>query len=91
MFKKITVILLSLSIFSLIACESPGPRYRNVGQFSEGLAPVQNANGKWGYINEKQYWVIPSRFDEAKEFKDGKAAVKQNGKWGFINKQGKWL
>lgn len=85
---QITISALALALLS--ACASPGPQYRNVGKYSEGLAPVQAKSGKWGFINQQQQWVIQPRFDEAKEFQDGKAAAKQGGKWGFINKQGNW-
>lgn len=80
----------SLFIAFLGACTAPGPQYRNVGKFSEGLAPVQVHSGKWGYINQRQEWVITARFDEAKEFQDGKATARLGSKWGFINKQGAW-
>ncbi|WP_083758072.1 WG repeat-containing protein [Polaromonas naphthalenivorans] len=33
----------------------------------------------------------PTRFEDARAFQAGKAAVKHNGKWGFINKRGDWL
>ena len=51
---------------------------------------MQAQSGKWGFVNQRQQWVIAPRFDETREFQDGKAAAKQNGKWGFINKQGAW-
>lgn len=83
-------IVAAFSLVLLSACAS-GPQYRNVGKFNEGLAPVQQASsGKWGFINQRQQWVIQPRFEEAREFQDGRAAAKQRGKWGFINKQGKW-
>lgn len=82
---------LCILLLPLTACQSTGPKYRNVRSFSEGLAPVQAQSGRWGFINERQEWVIQPRFDEAKEFQDGKAAVRQNAKWGFINKRGEWL
>lgn len=91
MFKKFITTLLSVSLLFVGACGSPGPKYRNVRSYSEGLAPVQTQSGKWGFINERQDWVIQPRFDDAKEFQGGKAAVRQNGKWGFINKRGEWL
>lgn len=75
----------------LTGCESAGPRYKEVRSYSEGLAPVKANNDRWGYINANQQWVIQPRFDEAREFKDGKAAVRMNKRWGFINKQGDWL
>ena len=80
----------ALAVVLLGACASPGPQYRNVGKFNEGLAPVQTQSGKWGFINQRQQWVIQPRFDEAKEFQDGRAAARQGGKWGFINRQGQW-
>jgi hypothetical protein len=65
------------------------PRRHLVGDAT--LAPVQSPNGRWGYINEQQHWVIQPRFEDAQEFKGGRAAARQNGKWGFINKRGEWL
>ncbi|MDZ7937400.1 MAG: WG repeat-containing protein [Rhodoferax sp.] len=85
---RITISALAIALLG--ACAAPGPQYRNVGKYSEGLAPVQAQSGKWGFINQQQQWGIQPRFDEAKEFQDGKAAAKQGGKWGFINKQGNW-
>jgi hypothetical protein len=55
------------------------------------VAPVQSSNGRWGYVDEQQRWIIQPRFEDAQEFKGGRAAVRQNGKWGFINKRGEWL
>lgn len=91
MLKTLFTALLSLSLLALTACESTGPKYRNVRSFSEGLAPVQAPSGKWGFINEHQQWVIQPRFEDAREFQGSKAAVRQNGRWGFINKRGDWL
>lgn len=91
MSNRLLAAFIALSLTALTACESAGPRYRNVRSFSEGMAPVQAANGRWGYINEHQHWIIQPRFEDAKEFQGGRAAVRQNGKWGFINKRGEWL
>lgn len=91
MLKAIIVTLLSVFLLSLGACGSQGPRYQNVRSYSEGLAPVQAQSGRWGFVNEHQQWVIPPRFEDAREFQGGRAAVRQNGKWGFINKRGEWL
>lgn len=91
MAHRLLIILLALSIVTITACESVGPRYRNVRSYSEGLAPVQTVNGHWGYVDAQQHWIIQPRFEDAKEFQSGRAAVRQNGKWGFINKRGEWL
>ena len=90
MSRDLGAALAAISLSLLAACSAPGPKYRQVGQFSEGLAPVQSASGQWGYINLRQQWVITPRFEEAREFQGGRAAAKQSGKWGFINKQGQW-
>jgi hypothetical protein len=92
MLRKAVIAVLSISMLTLSGCgTSSGPKYQNVQSYSEGLAAVQQSSGKWGFINERQEWVIPAKFEDAKEFKNGKAAVKLNGKWGFINKRGDWL
>ncbi|WP_426166328.1 WG repeat-containing protein [Polaromonas sp. DSP2-3-2b2] len=91
LFKPVAIAVLTVALFGLTACGSTGPKYRNVRSFSEGLAPVQAQTGRWGFINERQEWVIAPRFEDAKEFQGGKAAVRQNSKWGFINKRGEWL
>lgn len=91
MLKPLAIVALTASLLLLGACGSPGPKYRNVGTYSEGLAPVQMNAGQWGFINERQEWVIQPRFEDARAFQAGKAAVKKNGKWGFINKRGEWL
>jgi hypothetical protein len=61
--------------------------------FSEGMARVK-VNGKWGYIDKVGKIVITPIYDDAKEFKDGLAAVakvdekKKEKLWGFIDKSG---
>lgn len=91
MHQTFRTIIATLVLAFLGACASgPYHQYRNVGKFNEGLAPVQASSGKWGFINLHHQWVIPPRFDDAHEFQNNQAAVKQNGKWGFINRQGQW-
>jgi len=91
MLKAAAIAVMTVSLMGLAGCESPpGPRFQDVGSYSEGLAAVKSVNGKWGFINRNQVLVIPPKFDEVKEFKDGRAAAKVNGRWGFINKQGQW-
>ncbi len=91
MFKPFIAAALSASLLLLSGCSAPGPKFRNVSSYSEGLAAVQHPGGKWGFVNERQEWVIQPRFEEVKSFQAERAAVKQNGKWGFINKRGNWL
>lgn len=91
MFKPTIISLFAAALLTLGGCGSPpGPKYKNVSSYSEGMAAVQAGSGKWGFVNERQQWVIEPRFDEVKAFQTGRAAVKQNGRWGFINKRGEW-
>jgi len=55
------------------------------------LKPIQNQNGKWGYVNESGRCMIPPVFDEAYNFCDNLARVKTCGKYGYINKNGKYV
>ena len=67
--------------------------------FSEGLAViakrVPNTYGKWGFIDETGNVVIEARFDNAKPFSEGLAAViiRENSgdKIGYIDKIGRMV
>lgn len=63
-----------------------GDRYEVGPSFSEGLAAVQDENGKWGYIDQTGKVVIPFQYTLAWNFSEGLAGVYLNGKWGFIDK-----
>lgn len=57
--------------------------------FSEGLAAVQNQNGKYGFINEKGQLVIPYKWQDANSFSEGLAPVTDaNNLLGFIDTNG---
>ena len=47
--------------------------------------------GKWGYIDKKAAYVINPQFEDAAEFNEGVAVVKNNGKWGLIDEKGAYL
>ena len=57
--------------------------------FSEGLMPMRNSDGKYGFVNKKFKYVIPPTYDLAFEFEDGRAQVWLNDKWGFVDLSGK--
>ena len=50
-----------------------------VSYFQKGLIPVQNSQGKWGFINKKGQTAIPFQYDSIKEFGEGFAYVSLNG------------
>jgi hypothetical protein len=66
--------------------------YDYVGDFSEGLAVVRTGD-KYGYISNTGYKVVPLIYDDAKDFKEGRANVYikkvfSKKEWGYINKAG---
>ncbi len=62
--------------------------YEKIDAFSEGLARVQNKEGKYGYVDKKGKLSIPCQFDDAEPFSDGLAAVTVRGECGYIDKNG---
>jgi hypothetical protein len=63
--------------------------YKDAGNFSEGLAAVQDIETElWGYINKDGDIVIPMLYDEAKPFREEVAYVVKNGMAGYIDKEG---
>ena len=70
----------------LIPCQWIG-----CGMFSEGLAPVQLEENKWGYIDTQGHLVIPYKLKNARPFMKGygKAVVQNSmGKWVYMDKDG---
>lgn len=69
----------------------------NAGNFREGIA-IFNNYGKpgvsktlWGYIDKTGKIIVDLKYEEASEFRDGMAKVKENGKYGYIDKTGKMI
>ncbi len=59
--------------------------------FSEGMAIAVDYNDmhKQGFIDKKGKLVIPTKFEDVRDFKQGLAAFKKDNVWGFIDKTGK--
>ena len=57
--------------------------------FKEGVAIVQNDEGKSGFINHSGEMVIPYSYDYISDFSEGLAIVMEGGKLGYIDKQGR--
>ncbi|MGI6479938.1 MAG: WG repeat-containing protein [Salinivirgaceae bacterium] len=61
----------------------------HIGANAQTLTPQQNKKSKWGYVNEAGKAVIKHKYDNARAFSDGLAAVNKGGYWGLINEAGK--
>jgi hypothetical protein len=79
-----------------------GKFFENAYEFSEGLAPACNEEGKWGHIDKCGDWVIAPVFTDVLPFSEGLSAVCMEGKregrgdveggvWGFIDSCGKYI
>jgi hypothetical protein len=77
---KRSTFLLTIMLFLSLSC---------MASAAGNLFPVQLGKGKWGYIDNRGALLIPPRYDEAKPFFEGLAAVKMNGDWGYIDLSGK--
>lgn len=70
-------------------------RVRLLGDFHEQYARVQvelrNGVIRWGYLTRGFRYRLDPVYEDARDFSDGIAAVKQDGKWGFIYGNGKWV
>lgn len=58
---------------------------------SNGLAAAKK-NGKWGFINADEQWVIEPKFDSVGSFGDNELApARINHSYGYINAKGEWI
>lgn len=70
------------------------PIYHNGGAFQSGRAHVAILKGgeiAWGYIDHQGRMVIDAKFEAARPFVGGVAAVRMNGVWGYIDVRGDWI
>jgi serine/threonine protein phosphatase PrpC len=47
-----------------------------------------SATGKWGFRNGRNEWIVQPEYDEVKDYREKRAAVKKAGKWGYVDERG---
>ena len=57
----------------------------------EGPIKPKKSGDKYGYVDEKDEWIIKPIFDEANEFEGDVARIHIRWKWGLIDKQGNFI
>lgn len=64
-----------------------------IGEQKEDLnIAINRKTHKWGYLENSYKVKIPFKFDNARDFSEGLAAVKNSSvKWGYIDKKGKLI
>ena len=85
-------------LISLSGCNnnSKNPTIQNAdivaGSENTILIPLQNEDGKWGYVDENKNWIIDPQFYDARMFNKGAAtAFKSKDECGIINTKGEWV
>ncbi|MEM6393349.1 MAG: WG repeat-containing protein [Planctomycetota bacterium] len=69
------------------------PKVTALGDFNDNLARFRytTPNGpRWGYVNRGFNLQIKPRYEDARDFTGGLAAVKANGKWGYIDRNARF-
>ncbi|MDR2920424.1 MAG: WG repeat-containing protein [Tannerella sp.] len=61
--------------------------YSKLQHFSEGLAAAF-IDGRWGYINKNDEWVIPPRYKLVHPFEDGLTSVYVDNGFGYLGIDG---
>lgn len=56
---------------------------------AQDLFPAKNDKGKWGYVDNSGQKVIDYKYDEARNFENGKAFVKKGDNYGIIGPDSK--
>ncbi len=65
------------------------PSYKKLGRFTgEGLAFAERGDGRCGYIDINDEFIIDAIYEDCKSFNLGLAPVKKDGSWGYIDKDG---
>lgn len=62
--------------------------YEHIKTFHEGMAAVNVADKKLGFIDANGELVIPANYESSNGFSEGIAKVTKNGNEGYINKSG---
>ncbi len=79
-------------IYTFAACDGKrlcSINFNYIDDFSEGLALVSKSGFGYGFVNKDMQLVIPMIYEQADEFKSGRAKVMRNGQWLFVDKSGK--
>src|SRR3954462_2626566 len=77
-------------IVSLCLCVSVAITSQAQNKDSVGLFPIRQ-DGKWGYINRTGEVVIKPQYDDAWDFSEGLAYVREGARRGLIDKTGRMV
>ena len=74
---------------TIAECEKKAKDIQFIGNFSDGMAYVDNKNYRYGFIDENGKEAVPCQYKFMREYTNGYAPVKkEDEKWGIIDKAG---
>ena len=62
-----------------------------IHDFQENLARVAVSGHGFGFVDKEMKFVVPMKYDEAGDFKGGKARVRLGDRWLFVDQSGREL
>lgn len=83
----VAIVFLAGFLFSLSNC-SPGTGLSCASDTKHNYLAIAEKDGKWGYIDPDNKWVIENQYDQAESFNYGLALVRKGDRWGYITTSG---
>lgn len=80
---RINIVLIIALFIGITSCSTLSHKYHDNNIY---LISVGSKEIRFGYTDKFGKTLIPSKYEDARQFSEGLAAVKLNRKWGFINK-----
>ena len=91
--QKLTIILmLAFCFISQMSAQTLNTYYPSEKAYEDAKTnglKIQSKNGKYGFVNAKEKFIIKPIFDEVTKFQSQLSMVKYNGKWGVIDLHGR--
>jgi len=91
MIRKVIVLFTCFVVLTLLIDRSAFPSSKKGETKGSGRLFVVIKDGNYGYIDRAGKVVIQLKFDEARDFHEGLAAIKTGLRWGYIDRVGKFV
>jgi hypothetical protein len=65
------------------------PVFKEINEYTDGIAAARDSNGKWGFINLDGEWVIAPQYAAVHDFRGALANVSTNDQSFAISREGK--
>lgn len=90
--QSVLTFICSLLVFSLVGslvgCGGSATNTNTTVESGSEDEDKAEFGKKWGFIDWKGHVIVEPKYQNARSFSDGLAAVKRDGMWGFIDSTG---